>query len=1568
MAKERMLTVVVPIKDGDYTEWAGMSAPTLADFGDTNTIYRFDNLFYRKVKDDTTGLYTVTNPTDREFPHIGKPLEIFDFTYTATRMGSAPTISAQGVMWYADKNDSGVYENLDNLWTKDCHVIFNDDVFYLKQVPTSSKSNEDARYKYDIDFVSQIVALENVYFFDVVSPFVSARIVSESASFSFFGGVDELAKRINASLIRSGLTEPRYKDGMSASTVLTYEEWNLIGLGQYSGTKPIRGRRAGTSANPWYYFYPTYRGNYEAYLHNEVYETENGTILLTGYQCVIGKGKNGEDVKSEEKLLTFDGNTVYEALQQVKETFELQYFVTKEYDSDGNYTGNTLIVIGDCEHDFADVEDDDFVRDSDGVPTTASPFGYGVEDALLSIEKSNATDKIVTRITGVGSTENIPWYYPNPTADGWIKPIHMRDGEITGIQVGYQHPVGLNSDMRASTLYEKYLANRIGDEFVYGNPQYVSYKVREESEVKLKDGDNDGYFVIILDMYYGNNRRILLDVAFKHAFKNISVNLRWPKGQSGEIYGDVMSLSKMFPQVNGITYNNYAQLTIKGAIETNPTETDGPIYYFYPEHKQEVGYLQTWPWNFVLWFAPLVVGVLGLVVPVPILKEYIAKKLGTFDVKTPAFLSTNPNLKYTSSRDMEKCRWRDGKNNFQVNSDGFIPLEPNKTYYVFMGGEGEKDINKDTIYELRTHGGYYTGTQNPNFFPSGYDLYNDFADMVNWLMNNKNRESKISPTYTIEPVAYKDATSFISRFVDINIKSLKDVWGKNGKDVKLVDYGITNEDELSESVQYFDSIGFQRAKYITPQQSLMPEAYIQSDGERRFYIAHNYDQLSEGIPDVIIGEESASEDDGLIINPIYKENEDDELHYEFENEYKRETPHEHIENFEDLKPSIVGQKWYIRIKDKPSDWETNYSEYFTREESSSYYRQNASAEWDSNKVYYRLARIDVVEEFAFDELDNDEVWEEASEDSVKGEYKHPYIFAKLRPLGFNIFDLALQDEMVLSVTTGHCGSCNFKIGVDENTGKNPVQIWERDVYEQAGDGTYSKVFKKGELRRCMNINNLYYIGDDGEYYNVNLGGRNTVGFLVDEETTMGMFKTPTYNTDDVTNGLVGATKKKQNVHFEGDVVTSGRFIDSQQDTTEDYVWVALMKDTESYGTIMPSARPDYADSTYSMYIDPIGHKYRNRATGEEIIVDDEEADKFVLTNIRMPQVYLRRAERDLARRLVAYMHDNNAEKFNFSVKFSRIFLAQNENIEKNLNANSVLYIRYNNKTYRQYVKNYTYKMTRDAVLPEISIDLNEELQVVKTRIQQEAAMRQRFLRASSVISNRRADRIERRISTETIGKNDDVIITGNIISRSAGVSVNDLHTAQTETSDNLMQNYYQKAEFGIQNGTDLIIGDNIRLATPYMRGNTIRRREWSDERGEFIDNEENVFAPAFITTDNRIETADTKETPAKVLQIVDATTYTGDLSKINTFNAEAAAMLNKIKATIEYRIKPDDDVSLSISKGGCDIHIFDIDKYTGMGTVLWLNEDGTTKSVRATDCPSSSNMNTINWDNISITN
>ena len=168
---------------------------------------------------------------------------------------------------------------------------------------------------------------------------------------------------------------------------------------------------------------------------------------------------------------------------------------------------------------------------------------------------------------------------------------------------------------------------------------------------------------------------------------------------------------------------------------------------------------------------------------------------------------------------------------------------------------------------------------------------------------------------------------------------------------------------------------------------------------------------------------------------------------------------------------------------------------------------------------------------------------------------------------------------------------------------------------------------------------------------------------------------------------------------------------------------------------------------------------------------EEHADKFVLTNIRLPIIYLRRAERELSREIVKYMYEHNYFKFNFSIGFSRIFMEQNPNVLNRLNENSVLYVRYVNQTkYRQYVASYSYKMSADNPLPEIKVDMNKDLSVIRNGVERnryEANLMRRYIgiNVNNMVRSNNA-----RYNRLIVWRNSQTVVNGNIISNAGNIS------------------------------------------------------------------------------------------------------------------------------------------------------------------------------------------------------
>lgn len=294
-------------------------------------------------------------------------------------------------------------------------------------------------------------------------------------------------------------------------------------------------------------------------------------------------------------------------------------------------------------------------------------------------------------------------------------------------------------------------------------------------------------------------------------------------------------------------------------------------------------------------------------------------------------------------------------------------------------------------------------------------------------------------------------------------------------------------------------------------------------------------------------------------------------YYQFENEYTEGNPKEMIVSFDYIKPSIKNVK-------------------------------NAEG-----------VPIGEILDVAFDDDDNDEF------DEKKNKYEHEFFYIKLRRFdgdyGFNLFEQGIASgEMTISMTSGNCAACNFKIGVAED----------------------EKVPNK--------------------FYN-------------------------TVQVDESGNIVPGNYDQK---------VNNENIIPSQQNTMTNEVWIAVKKDTDTFGTIMPSNVRNYKP---------------------------KEGDSFVLINIDLPKAYILAAENELKEAIIKYMAANNSEKFNFSINFKRIFFAEYPEILAQLDENARLLIEYDGKEYTLYVSNYTYKVTDKEILPEITVELSDTITVKKGSLQ-----------------------------------------------------------------------------------------------------------------------------------------------------------------------------------------------------------------------------------------------------------
>ena len=309
-----------------------------------------------------------------------RPIVLDTFVYSAQRMGTA-TLSAT-------VHD---VECLDGLWTGREFVALDEgslsglpaiassmERFFLLRTPSSSKSNEDARYVHTLEFVSERdVTLSNVYFCDAVRIDAATidRYQSNNFDVVFFGTLSEFAGRFNDVLAYRGL-DRRFSVVIDAAAI-------LVNGSRYGFAGPSGGYYAWDDGGGFRFYSETTCPSVD----DPLYVLEDGSYVLSGDTV--------EEVlmpEAEAVEVSFSRKTLFEALQAAYDAYKVPFWFRGDEIHFGE--GSTL------------------------VPEVV--FEYGHDEELLSIAKNNANADIVTRCTGIGGETNIPFYYPNPTPKGTL--------------------------------------------------------------------------------------------------------------------------------------------------------------------------------------------------------------------------------------------------------------------------------------------------------------------------------------------------------------------------------------------------------------------------------------------------------------------------------------------------------------------------------------------------------------------------------------------------------------------------------------------------------------------------------------------------------------------------------------------------------------------------------------------------------------------------------------------------------------------------------------------------------------------------------------------------------------------------------------------------------------------------------------------------------------------------------------------------------------------------------------------------------------------------------------------
>lgn len=1071
-------------------------------------------------------IYKINKQTGflERFPNSTLPAELYSFNYDCKRMGEAPTITGTIVYPLC----------LDTYWTEDVCVEFKGERYYIENMPSSSYSNQDARYKHEIEFVSERKYLQNVYFKDRLK--TNSKIMTQ---FSFFGDLKSFVDRLN--------------DSMSM---------------------------------------------------------KNDNM---GYTVYID-----DDIVTEEKNIEIDNLYILDALNLAFEEFGVPYyFVGKD------------IHFGDFQSEIE------------------TPLEYGADNALLSINRNNTNIRKANRITGVGSSDNIPYYYPNFNESG--------EHEITTT------PSDLLDNIK-STNYLKidpYVKLRDGGTATFYKATIGALGSDDLDDVIITIKSSSG--ALNQRKYYYEWEQYMTALGSDgHYSTNTTINIKVDIDVTNRNQKELRVYKKIIARATYSSIDVLFDANIKSVQGTGNLGSESFFDDFVDvDYKIDGDFIVINNSGFDRFTL-----MLSFNINLPINKAGAVLVYLKYDTKY-----------YTEQRKLIVADFiKDTINEtIYTNFEKQIEISENSTgysqqltYIVTREVAGYSDFSLDTAFKAN----FYGDTAAESFYPTNDRIsviddkgqsYTPWISDTNYLYcRNNNPDRRV---FTISMTARVDLLKPIEydpSVINVNLVELSyipdfyrnernyDCFKVNPKSTssQFIDYkvfGIKFYDK--ESVIDGSVITFSPTiNWIDPKEYLMPYVYRETLGDESFYEAINNKWVNK---------------DGSFIT--------------FPNPYDSNKKKELVaEQKEDIKPTIVGVK-------------------------------NASG-----------YRIDMFADIAFDEQDNNTDWKDIDEDTQ--ELEHSFFFVKLRKTdgddGFNLFDQALEKgEMTITMNTGHCGSCNFTIMVDEETQANPVQV------------------------------------DDN-------------GNLLRDE-----------------NGNV--------------VIKTGSPQEIQQDTSKAEVWIALKKSQDDYGIVLP-----------------------DKVTG---LVPTTE-DKFVITNILLPAQYIITAEKKLEQELIKEMLENNDDKFEYSIDFSRIFLAENDDIYNNLNENSIVTIRYNDRNYRLYVSSYSYKMDSKSALPEIKVELSEKLSITKNGLQ---ITEDRIIRRVEVFTAEKSKTIERGISSgsgsssnikvvQSMGDSKTDVMSQNAVAKAIEDSkINIVDYAGSDSTKVMSQKAVTDMFNNMQQGEDFLIWEEV---------------------------------------------------------------------------------------------------------------------------------------------------------------
>lgn len=222
-----------------------------------------------------------------------------------------------------------------------------------------------------------------------------------------------------------------------------------------------------------------------------------GTIWLVTQSNSFSSKKNDE----LSEVLSFDNNTIADALKTAYETWEEPFTITKISEEDKEYGLGKRFKI-----EFGTPSKEIYASDDDRENETPFVFKFGQGVGLKNNSRTPKKNKIVTRLSGYGSESNIPYGYPQIEFTGQNNPngYPLYNGIMGGRNVQLiKHPFTRNHLMPSiyvetvrkkvcSTIPNVEIIDYYDADETYPNPivpNAPSYEIHEFEKIKPELGE-----------------------------------------------------------------------------------------------------------------------------------------------------------------------------------------------------------------------------------------------------------------------------------------------------------------------------------------------------------------------------------------------------------------------------------------------------------------------------------------------------------------------------------------------------------------------------------------------------------------------------------------------------------------------------------------------------------------------------------------------------------------------------------------------------------------------------------------------------------------------------------------------------------------------------------------------------------------------------------------------------------------------------------------------------------------------------------------------------------------------